>query len=86
VEFFSSGIGRGPVPWPSIEIRTGMPDGNLIPTSSAAFEPVNFASLGEEAFKTTLRLLSGLESDIPGDRFNMSEAIAIHNLDFGFSS
>jgi hypothetical protein len=63
-----------------------MPGGNLTPTSSAALDPVDLASLGDDAVITTLRLFSGLESDIPGERFNMSEAIATHSFDFGFSS
>jgi hypothetical protein len=44
-----------------------MPVGNLIPASSAACLPINFASLGVFAVIATLRLFRELLSDIPGE-------------------
>lgn len=77
-------MGLGPDPIPTITARTATSEGKLIPTDLAAATPALFASASEEAVIAIRLLFNLLVGDIPGDSFNMSDAIAIQS--FGATS
>lgn len=77
-------MGLGPEPIPTITARTETSEGKLIPTDFAADAPALFASASDTAVVAIRLLFKLLVCDIPGDSFNISEAIAIQS--FGATS